>query len=211
MASREQGSKSGRQIPPELLLEAYSQGMFPMAEDGELLWFSPDPRGILPLEQFRIPRGLRTALKDPAWEIRVDTRFEEVLRACASREETWIDECIAQSYITLFALGFAHSVETWHEGRLVGGLYGVSLGAAFFGESMFHRVSNASKVALHGLVGILKQGGFVLLDTQWKTPHLEQFGARAIPRDDYLSLLAEAVRSDAQFGKTFSLSPFLER
>lgn len=113
--------------------------------------------------------------------------------------------------MTLHALGFAHSVETWRDGRLVGGLYGVSIGAAFFGESMFHRVSNASKIALHALVKILRDGGFVLLDTQWRTPHLDQFGAREIPRDVYLSVLADAVRRDARFGKTFSLSPFLAR
>lgn len=178
-----------------------------MAKDGELLWFSPDPRGILPLDGFHVPHGLKRALKDPAWEVRVDSCFEGVIRACSEREDTWIDECIVQSYLGLHSLGFAHSVETWREGELVGGLYGVHLGGAFFGESMFHRHTNASKVALFALVKLLEKGGFSLLDTQWTTPHLEQFGAVEIPRDTYLIVLDKALEKEAHFGKSFSLSP----
>jgi leucyl/phenylalanyl-tRNA--protein transferase len=181
-------------IPPDLLLEAYSSGIFPMGmPDGEIRWFSPDPRGIIPLEEFHTPHGLKRALKNPAWEIRIDTAFKEVMRECGSREETWITETIAESYNLLFESGHAHSVEVWQEESLAGGLYGVSIGGAFFGESMFHRVTDASKVALWHLVAILKRGGFTLLDSQWTTPHLEQFGTREITRADYLEKLAAAL------------------
>ena len=181
-------------IPPDLLLEAYSSGIFPMGmPDGEIRWFSPDPRGIIPLEEFHTPHGLKRALKNPAWEIRIDTAFKEVMRECGSREETWITETIAESYNLLFESGHAHSVEVWQEESLAGGLYGVSIGGAFFGESMFHRVTDASKVALWHLVAILKRGGFTLLDSQWTTPHLEQVGTREITRADYLEKLAAAL------------------
>lgn len=187
-------------IPPDLLLAAYRQGAFPMAlAPGDIRWFSPQQRGILPLEDFHVPHGTRRALKDPAWEVRVDTAFAEVMRACARRSDTWIDEVILASYGELFALGHAHSVEVWREGGLAGGLYGVALGGAFFGESMFHAVTNASKVALVRLVEILRAGGFQLLDTQWTTPHLEQFGAVEIPRARYLRMLARAVGAPAVF------------
>jgi len=182
------------ELPPELLLEAYAAGMFPMGmPDGTIGWFSPDPRGILPLEGFHTPRGLRRALALPHWEIRTDTDFMGVLKACAAREETWITEGIASSYGKLFESGHAHSVEVWKDGELAGGLYGVALGGAFFGESMFHRVTDASKVALWHLVRILRNGGFTLLDTQWTTTHLEQFGAIEIPRKNYLKQLGDAV------------------
>jgi leucyl/phenylalanyl-tRNA--protein transferase len=184
-------------IPPELLLDFYRKGIFPMAVGGETRLFSPNPRGIIPLDEFRIPHGTRKTLKDSAWELRLDTAFEEVMLACAEREETWIDEGIFQSYTALHRLGHAHSVEIWRDGQLAGGLYGVQIGAAFFGESMFHKVSGASKVAICCLVQKMREGGFLLLDTQWVTPHLEQFGAREIPRADYLVLLNAAVKQDA--------------
>ena len=189
-------------IPPELLLGAYRQGAFPMAlSPGDIRWFSPPQRGILPLEDFHVPHGTRRALKDPAWELRIDTAFREVMRACAAREDTWIDAVILESYAGLHEMGHAHSVEIWRDGELAGGLYGVAIGGAFFGESMFHRVTNASKVALVALVRILRAGGFTLLDTQWNTSHLAQFGALEIPRARYLRLLARAVESPATFAR----------
>jgi len=189
-------------IPPDLLLEAYASGIFPMGmPDGEIRWFSPDPRGIIPLEGFRTPHGLRRALKNPDWEIRTDSAFREVMQACAAREETWITEVLAESYYLLFESSHAHSVEVWRDGKLAGGLYGVSIGGAFFGESMFHKVTDASKVALWHLVHILKEGGFTLLDSQWTTPHLEQFGAKEIPRDEYLEQLASALPLTTTFPK----------
>ena len=192
--------KSG--IPPDLLLEAYASGIFPMGmPDGEIRWYSPDPRGILPLEEFHTPHGLKRILRKRSWDVRIDTAFQEVMQACASREETWITEVIAESYTLLFESGHAHSVEVWQDDKLVGGLYGVSIGGAFFGESMFHRVTDASKVALWHLVEILKKGGFTLLDSQWTTPHLEQFGAREIPRSDYLEKLAAALTIKTTFSK----------
>jgi leucyl/phenylalanyl-tRNA--protein transferase len=192
--------KSG--IPPDLLLEAYASGIFPMGmPDGEIRWYSPDPRGILPLEEFHTPHGLKRILRKRSWDVRIDTAFQEVMQACASREETWITEVIAESYTLLFESGHAHSVEVWQDDKLAGGLYGVSIGGAFFGESMFHRVTDASKVALWHLVEILKKGGFTLLDSQWTTPHLEQFGAREIPRSDYLEKLAVALTIKTTFSK----------
>ena len=187
-------------LPPELLLEAYGSGIFPMGmEDGTIRWFSPDPRGILPLEQFHVPHGLKRALKRPGWELRTDTAFDEVVGACAARDETWITPLIRKAYQELFEAGHAHSVEIWREGRLAGGLYGVALGGAFFGESMFHRVTDASKVALWHLVRIMKEHGFILLDTQWTTDHLEQFGAIEISREEYLSLLGKALLRKSSF------------
>ncbi len=187
-------------IPPDLLLDAYRQGAFPMAvAPGEIRWFSPARRGILPIDDFHVPHGLRRTLREPAWELRVDGDFAGVMRGCAEREETWIDPVIRRSYEKLHELGHAHSVETWRDGELVGGLYGVKIGGAFFGESMFHRRTDASKIALVGLVRILRAGGFTLLDTQWNTPHLAQFGAREIPRARYLAQLTEAVGREAVF------------
>jgi leucyl/phenylalanyl-tRNA--protein transferase len=182
-------------IPPEELLSLYSAGWFPMAmADGSIRCFSPDPRGILPLDGFHIPHGAKKALRDPRWEVRVDTRFEEVVRACGNRRDTWINETIVQSYVALHRAGHAHSLEIWREGKLAGGLYGVRIGGAFFGESMFHRAPGASKVALVCLALRLRKGGFQLLDTQWTTPHLMQFGARSIPRREYLHLLQDAIQ-----------------
>jgi leucyl/phenylalanyl-tRNA--protein transferase len=189
-----------RAIDPLSLLRAYAAGIFPMGlEDGSLGWFSPDPRGILPLEGFHIPKGLRRALKKHTFEIRCDTAFAEVMLGCADRESTWIDPVIFNSYTRLHELGFAHSVEAWRGGRLVGGLYGVALRGLFCGESMFSRETDASKICLVHLVERLRRGGFILLDTQWTTPHLRTFGAIDIPRDSYLDLLEEALETAAEW------------
>jgi leucyl/phenylalanyl-tRNA--protein transferase len=164
-------------------------------DDGEIGWFSPDPRGIIPLDDFHVPARLARTLRRASFDIRSDTGFEAVMRACADDREdgTWISDEIVESYTALFRLGLAHSVEVWQKGRLVGGLYGVHLGGAFFGESMFHHVTDASKGALVALVDRLTRRGFTLLDIQWVTPHLEQFGATAIPRAAYLKKLKTAV------------------
>lgn len=166
-------------------------------DDGSVRCFSPDPRGIIPLDDFHVPHGTRRILQDPDWDIRSNTAFDEVIAACARRKETWISPLIQRSYATLHRLGLAHSLEVWRSGKLVGGLYGVQLGAAFFGESMFHTYSGASKVALVRLVERLRAGGFQLLDTQWVTPHLQGFGAVEIPRALYLQRLAEALEREA--------------
>lgn len=186
-------------IPPDILLDFYRRGVFPMAMDGELRLFSPDPRGVIPLEKFRIPHGSRKILRDPAWKVTVNAAFEEVVLGCAERDETWIDETIFGSYAELHHLGHAHSIEVWRDGELAGGLYGVAIGAAFCGESMFSRVPGASKVALANLVERLRGRGFVLLDTQWVTPHLEKFGACEIPRSEYLEKLRKAVEMKTSF------------
>lgn len=189
-------------IPPALLLHGYRSGVFPMAmEDGEIGWFSPDPRGILPLEAggFHVPHGLRRTLNKNHFELRINTAFEAVMRACAERMETWISEEIITSYRTLFEGGCAHSVESWREGRLVGGLYGVAIRGAFFGESMFHVETDASKVALAHLVARLRVRGYQLLDVQWTTPHLKTLGAIDIPREDYLEQLAAALKIPCGF------------
>jgi leucyl/phenylalanyl-tRNA---protein transferase len=193
-------------LTPELLLRAYAAGIFPMAEDAEdreVFWVDPDQRGVLPLDRFHLPRRLRRLLRQELFEIRCDSVFTEVVRGCAEprpeRPKTWINEEIVELYTALFRLGFAHSVECWHGGALVGGLYGVALGGAFFGESMFSRVSDASKVALAQLVARLRLGGFRLLDTQFVTPHLERFGAIEIPRRQYHRELAAALEVEAYF------------
>ena len=189
-------------IPLKLLLEGYQEGFFPMAlEDGEIGWFSPDPRGVLPLEDggFRVPHGLRRTLKRNPFELRVDTVFRAVMESCADRDDTWINPVILDSYCALHEAGLAHSVEAWQNGELVGGLYGVALGSAFFGESMFHTVTDASKVALTFLVQRLRQRGYRLLDLQWTTPHLCTFGAVNIPRRVYLERLSEAMRHRCVF------------
>jgi leucyl/phenylalanyl-tRNA---protein transferase len=190
-------------IDPAVLVRAYRQGIFPMAlEDGEIGWFSPNPRGIIPLDHFRLPGRLARVVRQGKFEIAIDRGFEVVMRACADRrgeDGTWISEEIIETYVALHRLGLAHSVEAWHDGRLAGGLYGVHLGGAFFGESMFHRVTDASKVALAALVDRITRRGFLLLDVQWVTPHLAQFGAVAIPRRDYLSRLARALARDCEF------------
>jgi len=183
-------------LEPGLLVHAYRQGIFPMGmEDGSLGWFSPDPRGILPLDGLHVPARLRRVLRSGRFTTSFNRDFEGVMRACAAdREEgTWITEEIVASYVALHRLGLAHSVEVWRGTDLVGGLYGVHLAGAFFGESMFHTETDASKVALVTLVEHMRNRGFTLLDIQWVTPHLARFGAIEIPRADYLIRLAEAL------------------
>ncbi|HEY1771121.1 MAG TPA: leucyl/phenylalanyl-tRNA--protein transferase [Chthoniobacterales bacterium] len=181
-------------IEPDILLRGYRLGIFPMAmPNDEIGWFSPDPRTILPLDHFHIPHGLRRERRKQNFEIRINHSFAEVMRACAARDETWINREIRESYVRLHEIGCAHSVEAWLPNELVGGLYGVAIGGAFFGESMFHRATGASKIALWALVERLRARGFTLLDLQWLTPHLAQFGAREIPRPLYLHLLNGAV------------------
>jgi leucyl/phenylalanyl-tRNA--protein transferase len=190
-------------IAADALLSAYASGWFPMAvAPGEIRWYSPDPRGIIPLDTFHVPRRLARSLRTSGFEIRLDTSFRTVIESCAAREDAdgdWIDGEIVESYCALHALGFAHSVETWQDGVLVGGLYGVALKGAFFGESMFHRVTDASKAALVALVERLRERGHTLLDTQWVTGHLSQFGAAEIPRRRYLRLLDAALQADVTF------------
>ena len=193
-------------IPGDLLLAAYASGWFPMADDeGQISWYSPDPRGIIPLQTFHVPARLRRVVRQGRFRIELDAAFEAVVRACAEAERdpgdagTWISEEIIESYCALHRLGHAHSVEAWEGDRLVGGLYGVALGGAFFGESMFHRRADASKVALVALVERLRARGFSLLDTQWVTDHLQQFGALEIPRPMYLGLLEKSLGSPARF------------
>lgn len=189
-------------IDSSLLIAAYAQGIFPMAlEHGEIGWFSPDPRGIIPLDGFIVPKRLARVVRQGRFDIRIDTAFDAVMRACAEdRDEgTWISDEILESYVALHQRGLAHSVEAWRGGALVGGLYGVHLGGAFFGESMFHRETDASKVALVALVERLNARRFTLLDTQWTTEHLAQFGAIEIPRDDYLRRLTAAMGRRCEF------------
>jgi leucyl/phenylalanyl-tRNA--protein transferase len=180
-----------------MLLRAYAIGVFPMSDSRdapEVFWVEPRRRAVIPIEGFRLSRSLRRTLRADAFTVTADRAFEGVIRACADRQETWINSQIEESFVTLHRLGHAHSVECWQDGELVGGLYGVSLGAAFFGESMFSRVTDASKVALVHLVARLRLGRYRLLDTQFLTPHLAQFGAIEISRARYHRVLAEALR-----------------
>jgi leucyl/phenylalanyl-tRNA--protein transferase len=188
-------------IPIPQLLEAYAAGFFPMSDGGRIRWYSPNPRGILPLDRFHAPRRLARVVRGGRFEIRVDTAFRAVIEACAADrvEGSWISPEIVESYCALHHAGIAHSVEAWREGTLAGGLYGVALGGAFFGESMFHKVTDASKVALAALVARLRERHFALLDIQWVTPHLETFGAIEIPRRRYLMLLEEAIQLPVTF------------
>jgi leucyl/phenylalanyl-tRNA--protein transferase len=193
-------------LTPDVLLAAYAAGIFPMAESGddpELFWVDPRRRGILPLDAFHVPRRLRRVLRHGGFEIRCDTAFEEVICGCAEatekRPNTWINDEILRLYAGLFARRAAHSVEVWCDDVLVGGLYGVSLGAAFFGESMFSRATDASKVALVHLMARLQTGGYRLLDTQFLTPHLARFGGIEITRAHYHRLLADALAYRASF------------
>tara|TARA_B100000927_G_scaffold202540_1_gene164190 strand:- start:413 stop:934 length:522 start_codon:yes stop_codon:yes gene_type:complete len=165
-----------------------------MSEDGEILWFSPRKRGLMPLdERFHIPHGLKRVLRKQPFEVRWNSAFREVIEACGERKETWIDEAIIESYVQLYEEGFAHSVECWDADGLQGGLYGVSLGRAFFGESMFSRKTDASKIALVHLVEWLREEQYLILDTQWMTDHLRQFGGEEISREEYLMILHEAL------------------
>ncbi len=188
-------------IAADLLLYAYRSGAFPMAmADGEISWFSPDPRAIIPIDdRFHIPHGLKRTLKKKPFEIRINTAFESVMRECSKREDTWINDEIVGSYVNLHRLGHAHSVEAWKDGEMVGGLYGVAMGGAFFGESMFHTVTDASKVALHALVMRMRERKFSLLDTQWTTPHLLTFGTLEISRARYVKLLRACVDEPCSF------------
>ena len=193
-------------LTPQILLGAYASGIFPMAEsrhDPDLYWIDPDVRGVIPLTDFHIPRRLRRTLRSGAFDIRADADFVGVIRGCAERTrhrpDTWINTEIEGLYNALFDMGFAHSVETWQDGELVGGLYGVALGGAFFGESMFSRARDASKVSLCHLAARLHKSGFTLLDSQFLTEHLRQFGAIEIERSDYKARLSTAIKISAAF------------
>jgi leucyl/phenylalanyl-tRNA--protein transferase len=187
-------------IEPELLLNAYCQGVFPMAgDDGEIRWYRPDPRCIFDLATFHAGKRLMRSYRKGVYSITIDRNFEEVMRACADRETTWIDENIVQAYCRLHEAGYAHSVEAYHEGELVGGLYGVALGGAFMGESMFFRMTDASKLCLVYLVERMKARGYVLLDTQFTNDHLAQFNPTLISRAQYEARLQEALKLDCDF------------
>jgi leucyl/phenylalanyl-tRNA--protein transferase len=194
------------EITPQVLLKAYAVGIFPMAESAEdpgLFWIEPEERGILPLDTFHLPRRLRRTVASGRFEVRVDHDFDAVISACAEstvgRPKTWINARIRKLYGELFEMGAAHTIEAWRDGKLVGGLYGVELGGAFFGESMFSRERDASKVALVHLVARLRAGGFKLLDAQFTTDHLRQFGALDVAREEYQLLLEEALSAEADF------------
>ncbi|HXR95853.1 MAG TPA: leucyl/phenylalanyl-tRNA--protein transferase [Rhizomicrobium sp.] len=196
-------------LTPELLLSAYAQGLFPMAErrdDPTLYWVSPEKRGIIPLDGLHVPKRLARTVRSNRYRITSDHAFVRVMRACAEpapgREQTWINDEILRLYTALHAGGHAHSVECWDGDSLAGGLYGVSLGAAFFGESMFSHLRDASKVALVALVEILRGGGYMLLDAQFLTQHLAQFGAYEIPREEYLVRLHAAISREAIWPNT---------
>lgn len=194
------------EITPEIMLRAYAAGIFPMAEaadDPNLFWVEPELRGVIPLDRFRLSSRLARTVRSDRFEIRVDTAFEAVIAACAEarddRPDTWINSRIREVFGALFALGHVHTVECWQDDCLVGGLYGMSLGGAFFGESMFHRQTDASKVALVHLVARLRRGGYRLLDAQFQTAHLAQFGTRELSREVYRILLEQAIDGDAQW------------
>jgi leucyl/phenylalanyl-tRNA--protein transferase len=191
------------ELSTDILLAGYRAGIFPMAvnEQGHIAWFSPDPRALIPLDdRFHIPHGLARRLKKQDFEVTVDTRFEEVIRGCSTAHGSlWISKDIIRSYCRLHEEGHAHSIEVLKNDELVGGLYGVHIGAAFFGESMFHRQSDASKIALVALVDGLRQRNFLILDTQWMTPHLAQFGTFLVPKSDYLQMLEMAIEQKRNF------------
>jgi len=193
-------------VTPEILLKAYAAGIFPMAEDADdpsLFWVEPRERGIIPLDAFHVPKRLARTIRSDEFEVLIDQDFDAVIAGCAApatdREKTWINRRIRDLYGQLFDAGFCHTVEVYRDGRLVGGLYGVRLKGAFFGESMFHKERDASKVALVHLVARLKRGGFTLLDTQFVTPHLAQFGAIEIPRRIYKQMLRLAMEHDGDW------------
>lgn len=196
----------GNRIAPDLLLRAYANGVFPMAEsadDPEVFWVRPEVRGIIPLDAFHVPKSLLKTIRQRPFDIRFDTDFAGVIDGCAQAREmrpsTWINEPIREAYGELFVRGYCHTVEAWQDGRLVGGLYGVTLGRVFFGESMFSRQRDASKVCLVRLVERLKARGFALLDTQFTTEHLKRFGAIDVPRAKYEKLLEDALQGEARF------------
>lgn len=193
---------TGPAITPDILLRAYAAGIFPMAEsrdDPSIHWIDPKRRGIIPLNRFHISRSLRRRLLHSDYAIRTDSDFAGVVQGCAGRDETWINDDIFLLYLALHRAGYAHSLEVWDADALIGGVYGVALGAAFFGESMFSRRRDASKVALAWLVDRLRAGGFTLFDTQFLTAHLASLGAVEISRAEYRTLLAAALRQTATF------------
>jgi len=196
-------ARSRKELAPEQILHAYAAGFFPMAESrsGPIAWYSPDPRAIIPLERFKASRSLRQVERKGEFEVRFNTAFSDVMRECAARNETWISGEIMEAYCRLHHMGHAHSVESWQAGRLAGGLYGVALGGAFFGESMFSHARDSSKIALWSLVRRLKDRGFLLLDTQFLTPHLASLGACEISRDEYLLLLQNALQVSPRFSE----------
>jgi leucyl/phenylalanyl-tRNA--protein transferase len=194
------------EITPQVLLRAYACGIFPMAEsadDPQLYWIEPQARGVLPLERMMVPRRLARTIRRAPYEIRIDTAFEGVIEGCASsrpgRRSTWINAQIRNLYRELFRQGHCHTVEVWHEGELAGGLYGVALGGAFFGESMFSNVRDASKIALVYLAARLIHGGFLLLDTQFVTDHLRQFGTVEVEKPEFHAKLDAAIEAEADF------------
>ena len=191
-------------LTPDLLLSAYHAGVFPMADpDGEVGWYAPDPRAVLPLDAFHVPKTLAKTVRQQRFEVAVDRDFEGTMRACAAsapdRPETWISEGLVEAYVALHRAGFAHSVECWQGGAFAGGLYGVAVGGAFFGESMVSLQRDASKVALVALVDRLRAGGFRLLDTQMSTPHLARFGVVEVPRAAFERRLAAALAVEADW------------
>jgi leucyl/phenylalanyl-tRNA--protein transferase len=203
------------QLTADDLIYGYINGIFPMADaDGSLYWYSPDPRAIIPIDSYRPSKSLRPVLNKNVFEIQVNRNFEGVMRQCAApriqEEGTWISEDIIRAYTRLHDLGMAHSIETYQDGKLVGGLYGVSIGAAFFGESMFHHVSNASKVAFHALMGILREHNFKLLDTQFINDNVRRFGAIEIPKAEYLARLRQAIALKSRFTEP-NLNPIFQR
>ncbi|MHA8106285.1 leucyl/phenylalanyl-tRNA--protein transferase [Aquirufa sp. 5-AUSEE-100C1] len=194
-------------LTAEALIYAYTSGVFPMAErDGTIYWYRPDPRAIIPIDTYKPAKSLKPILNRDQFEIRIDTQFEAVMRACAAprayEKETWISEEIIQAYVELFNMGFAHSVEAYEDGKLVGGLYGVHIGSAFFGESMFMLVSNASKVAFHYLIEILRANEFNLLDTQFMNDNVQRYGAIEIKRAEYERRLSRALLRASEFKLT---------
>lgn len=204
-------------LTPDMLLRAYAIGVFPMAEDRDdpdLFWIDPRMRGVMPFERFHVPRRLAKTIRQERYHVTFDHAFEEVMEGCAEmtsrRPRTWINDKILTLYTSLYRMDHAHSVEVWEHGELVGGLYGVSLGGAFFGESMFSRARDASKVGLVHLVARLTRGGFTLLDSQFVTRHLENFGAIELPRAEYRTLLAEAIAHDADFHRDYYDGEVLE-
>ncbi|WP_224702566.1 leucyl/phenylalanyl-tRNA--protein transferase [Devosia aquimaris] len=202
------------EITPELIVRAYSAGIFPMSEDAEdenLFWVSPEHRGVIPLDGFRLSTSLRKAIRKSGFTVKVDTDFAAIIHGCATvgedRDTTWINGTIRQVYGELFSRGIAHTVEVWDGSDLVGGLYGLAIGGAFFGESMFHRRTNASKIAMAHLVARLNAGGFVLLDTQFLTDHLASLGGIEIPRRDYEERLADALLHQGDWDALDRLTP----
>ena len=188
-------------LEPEMMLRLYSRGAFPMADEKTRIinWYMPEIRTIIPLDKFNYPRSLKKVIKEAKFEFKVDSDFLSVVRNCANRNSTWISDELIEAYLRLEKLGYIHTVETWHKGKLVGGLYGVAIKGAFFGESMFSKVSQASKAALIKLIGHLNEKRFSVLDVQYMTPHLKMFGAVEISFEQYEELLIKAYKSNCKF------------